>query len=99
MPNKKTVLVVDDERKITQIIESYLKNSGYEVVCAYDGTEALELFEKYPPALVILDLMLPELSGEQVCARIRKKSRVPIIMLTAKIDEDSILNGLHLGAD
>lgn len=99
MSRQKTVLVVDDEPKIAEIIKSYLEKSGFDVVCAYDGNSALSLFDLYAPALVILDLMLPGLSGEEVCMAIRKKSRVPVIMLTAKTGEESILEGLGVGAD
>ena len=99
MKGKKTVLVVDDEAAITKIVSSYLEKSGYETVCAHDGPTALELFDRHAPALVILDLMLPGLSGEQVCAALRKKSRVPVIMLTAKTAEEDALEGLKLGAD
>lgn len=96
---QKTILVVDDEPKITEIVKSYLEKSGYDVVCAYDGGSALSLFEMHAPVLIVLDLMLPGLSGEEVCKAIRKKSRVPIIMLTAKTGEESILEGLGIGAD
>ncbi len=95
----KTVLVVDDEPKIVEIIKSYLEKSGYEAACAYDGTGALALFDQCSPIMVLLDLMLPGISGEDVCRAIRKKSRVPIIMLTAKASEDSMLEGLGIGAD
>lgn len=93
------ILVVDDEPNIVAVVKSYLQNSGYEVAEAFTGSEALELFEKTNPSLVILDLMLPDFSGEEVCRRLRKRSRVPIIMLTAKVEEEDILNGLGLGAD
>lgn len=96
---QQTILVVDDEEKIVEIVKSYLEAAGYGVVCAYDGQEALRLFEQHAPALVVLDLMLPGLSGEAVCEAIRKRSRTPIIMLTAKVEESSIIGGLHLGAD
>lgn len=99
MDQRKTVLVVDDEVKIVEIITAYLEKSGYQTVCAYDGPGALKLFEMLAPVLVILDLMLPGLSGEEVCKAIRRKSRVPIIMLTAKTAEESILEGLNIGAD
>ncbi len=99
MVQKKTVLVVDDEVKITEVVKSYLENSGYNAVCAYNGLQALNLFDKLSPALVILDLMLPDMSGEDICAEIRKKSRVPIIMLTAKVEDTDIINGLRIGAD
>jgi DNA-binding response OmpR family regulator len=95
----KTILVVDDEPKITEVVKSYLEKSGYQAVCAYDGREALDSFDRCRPALVVLDLMLPGLSGEHVCREIRAKSRVPVIMLTAKTAEEDILKGLGLGAD
>ncbi len=82
-----------------EVVKSYLENSGYAVYEAYNGLEALERFEKVNPSLVVLDLMLPDIGGEDVCRILRRKSRVPIIMLTAKIDEDSILQGLNIGAD
>lgn len=93
------MLVVDDETAITKIVSSYLEKAGYEAVCAHDGDSALELFDRHAPVLVILDLMLPGLSGEQVCAALRKKSRVPVIMLTAKTAEEDAMQGLGLGAD
>lgn len=95
----KTILVVDDEVKIVEVVTSYLENSGYKVVSALNGGQALEVFEKVRPSLVILDLMLPDMTGEEICQKLRRISRVPIIMLTAKVDEEDILNGLHLGAD
>lgn len=94
-----TVLVVDDEKMITEAVSAYLKKMGCTAFCAESGTEALEIFEKHNIDFVILDLMLPGISGEEVCYRIRKKSSVPIIMLTAKTHEDSILNGFETGAD
>ncbi len=99
MAQDKIILVVDDEVKITQVLKSYLEKEGYGVVCAYSGKEALMQFEKVSPVLIILDLMLPDLSGEDVCRTIRKKSRIPVLMLTAKVEEESILKGLGLGAD
>jgi DNA-binding response OmpR family regulator len=95
----KKILVVDDESKIVEVVTSYLQNSGYRVYPAFNGRQALEIYEKVRPCLVILDLMLPDMMGEEVCQRLRRISRVPIIMLTAKVDEDDFLNGLHLGAD
>ena len=95
----KKILVVDDEPNIVEVVKSYLEKNGYEVVVAFTGSEALDLFEKTNPVLVILDLMLPDISGEEVCRRLRNRSRVPVIMLTAKVEEENILNGLGLGAD
>lgn len=97
--NPKRILVVDDEVKIVEVVKSYLENSGYAVIEAYTGNEALERFDRYGPALIILDLMLPDMSGEDICRTIRKKSKVPIIMLTAKIEEEDVLKGLDMGAD
>lgn len=97
--NIKRILVVDDEIKIVEVVKSYLENSGYRVAEAYDGKGALEMFERLSPSLIILDLMLPDMSGEDICRTIRKKSRVPVIMLTAKIEEEAVLKGLHIGAD
>lgn len=97
--NKKTILIVDDEERIVEFIESYLIKSGYEVLKAYNGCDALEIFNKEKLALILLDLMLPDLSGEQVCQTIRKTSKIPIIMITAKVEEESILKGLDIGAD
>ena len=96
---QKKILIVDDEVKILEVIKSYLENSGYSVYEAYSGKEAMEQFEKVNPALIVLDLMLPDITGEDICRELRKKSRVPIIMLTAKIEEDDILKGLNMGAD
>jgi len=99
MAPKRTILVVDDEAKIAEVVKSYLENSGYKAACACSGTEAMALFESLSPALVILDLMLPDMTGEEICREIRKKSRVPIIMLTAKIEESDVIGGLGIGAD
>lgn len=95
----KKILIVDDEPKIAEVVKSYLENTGYRVSVAYSGREALEKFERENPALVVLDLMLPDMPGEEICTALRKKSRVPIIMLTAKVDEEDILRGLNIGAD
>jgi DNA-binding response OmpR family regulator len=99
MLEEKTVLVVDDENKIVEVVKSYLEREGCKVFEAFDGKEALEIFERVNPDLIVLDLMLPDMTGEDICNIIRKKSRVPIIMLTAKIDEKSIISGLNIGAD
>lgn len=95
----KKILVVDDENKIVEVVKSYLEHSGYEVYTAFNGTQALVQFEKVDPCLIVLDLMLPDISGEDICRTIRMKSRIPIIMLTAKVDEEDILRGLDIGAD
>lgn len=95
----KKILVVDDEIKIVDVVKSYLQREGCEVYEAYNGNQALETFYKVKPDLILLDLMLPDISGEKVCKTIRKKSRVPIIMLTAKVSERDIISGLYMGAD
>lgn len=97
--DSKRILVVDDEDKIVEVVKSYLENSGYSVYTAFNGSQALEMYERVNPALIILDLMLPDLSGEEICRTIRKRSAVPIIMLTAKVEEEDILKGLDIGAD
>lgn len=99
MNRTKNILIVDDEAMIREVVSSYLEKKGFCVFTAETGLEALEIFEKQNIAFIILDLMLPDLSGEEICARIRKKSRVPIIMLTAKTTEQDLLNGLNIGAD
>lgn len=96
---KKVILIVDDEIKIIEVIKLYLENEGYDVIWATDGSDALYKYKKYSVDLIILDLMLPDISGEQICKSIREISDVPIIMLTAKTDEDSVLNGYSLGSD
>lgn len=95
----KNILVVDDEPMILEVVCSLLESKGYQVTSSENGKQALELFDTNNFSLVLLDLMLPDISGEEVCKAIRKKSRVPIIMLTAKVDEEDIVDGLFLGAD
>lgn len=99
MEAQKTILVVDDENKITEVLKAYLEKAGYRVATAESGHGALNAFKESKPSCVVLDLMLPDLPGEEVCREIRKTSGVPIIMLTAKVEEQSILNGLGMGAD
>ena len=98
MPTKK-ILVVDDEKRIVEIVKAYLERDGYQVAVAYDGKAALDLAQKEHPDLVVLDLMLPEISGWDVCRTLRKESDVPIIMLTARDDTTDKIVGLELGAD
>ena len=93
------ILVVDDEYKIRKVIKGYLEKEGYETITAEDGQEALEYYKNENPDLIILDLMLPEMSGEEVCSRIRHASDIPIIMLTAKGQEEDRVEGLDIGAD
>lgn len=95
----KKILVVDDEKPIADILQFNLKKEGYEVFCAYDGNEALKLVDEVIPDLILLDIMLPEKDGMEVCKEIRKKYEMPIIMLTAKDSEIDKVLGLELGAD
>ncbi|MCY6355543.1 response regulator transcription factor [Clostridium sp. ZS2-4] len=99
MTMEKNILVVDDEKKIVEVVKSYLEKDGYNVFEAYSGKDAIEIFEENNISLIILDLMLPDLSGEEICKTLRGKSRVPIIMLTAKVKEENILGGFNIGAD
>jgi len=95
----KKILVVDDEFKIVQLVRAYLQQAGFSVLTASDGQQALTLFRVEQPALVILDLMLPDIDGLDVAREIRKKSSIPIIMLTARAEDADRIAGLELGAD
>lgn len=95
----KKVLVVDDEPKIVQVVSAYLEKEGYQVFTASSGKEALELNERRAPDLIVLDLRLPDLPGEEVCRRIRQRRDTPILMLTAKAEEEDKVEGLAIGAD
>lgn len=93
------ILVVDDEKKIVEIVRAYLEREGFKVTSAYDGKTALGLARRQHPDLIVLDLMLPEMSGFDVCRALRKESDVPIIMLTARDETTDKIVGLELGAD
>ncbi len=93
------ILIVDDDPNICELIELYLHKEGYETKKAHDGKEALRLFATFAPGLVLLDLMLPEMDGYQVCTELRKTSNVPVIMLTARGETIDKVLGLTLGAD
>lgn len=93
------ILIVEDEQILREVVKDYLLHDGHEVLEAADGERALELFEEHTADLVILDIMLPRIDGWTVCRRIRKTSNVPVIMLTARADEDDYLLGYELGAD
>lgn len=95
----KKILIVDDEKPISDIIKFNLTKEGYDIVIAFDGCEAVTIFEEEKPDLIILDLMLPELDGLEVAKEIRKTSHVPIIMLSAKDSEFDKVIGLEIGAD
>ncbi len=94
-----TILIVDDEQRIIDLARMYIEQEGYHTLSATDGQTALNLILSESPALVVLDLMLPELDGWEVCRRVRSRSDVPIIMLTARSDDIDKIVGLELGAD
>ena len=96
---KNSILVIDDDRNILAIIEMYLRKAGYEVACCEQGDEALQLFRRVQPMLVVLDVMLPGMDGWEVLGKLRAESEVPVIMLTAKGDTLDRIQGLDLGAD
>jgi DNA-binding response OmpR family regulator len=98
-PNTQTVLVVEDEGSIASFVSLYLKNAGYAVRTASTGTQALDQVASEMPALIVLDLMLPDIDGIEVCRRIRKSSDVPILMLTARDEDVDKIIGLEVGAD
>jgi len=93
------ILMVDDEAKLVRLVQAYLQDAGYKVVAAYNGAQALQQFELESPDLIVLDLMMPEIDGLEVVRRIRAQSGVPIIMLTARVEETDRVVGLELGAD
>jgi len=95
----KKVLIVDDDVKTVELVKLYLKRDGYKVLTAYDGVEALRLAREAHPDLIVLDLMLPDIDGLEVCRTLRSESDVSIIMLTARSTDEDKLAGLELGAD
>lgn len=95
----KKILVVDDEIKILEVVKALFESKGFTVFTAENGRQAFEIFNRETISLILLDLMLPGMTGEEICKTIRKKSRVPIIILTAKADEADMLEGLGIGAD
>lgn len=98
-PSEKLVLVIEDDRNTASLISLYLKREGYRVLTAGDGESGLSLAERRSPDIVILDLMLPKIDGWEVCRRLRQKSEVSVIMLTARGEEIDRVSGLTLGAD
>lgn len=94
-----TVLVVDDEKPIADLVEVYLTNEGFDVLKAYDGATALACVESTPVDAAVLDVMLPDISGFELCRRIRETKLFPIVMLTARVTDADKINGLTLGAD
>lgn len=96
---KKNILIVDDEKEITDLLEVYLKNEGYEVFKFYCGNDAWRCIENNRIDLAVLDVMLPDIDGFSLCRRVREEFFFPVIMLTAKIEETDKINGIMLGAD
>ena len=99
MSDNKRIVVIDDEQSVREVVQAYLEKDGYHVFVAENGTEGLALAERMNPALIVLDLMLPDVSGEEICSEIRSRSDVPILMLTAKASEEERVAGLVSGAD
>lgn len=97
--DKQKILVIDDEDEIRELLRDYIENRGYEVFEAGDGKNAKEILKNQKIHLVILDLMLPDIKGEDLCKEIRKVYNVPVIMVTGKTDESSMVYGLSIGAD
>jgi len=96
---KPKVLVVDDDQKLVKLLSFHLEKQGYSPIEAYDGEEAFRSFRRRSVDLIILDLMLPGIDGLNLCRRIRRESNVPVIMLTAKVEQEDRVKGLNLGAD
>lgn len=94
-----SILIVDDEKKICEFIKAFLDNEGYYTDVAYDGNSAIDKINSKKYDLIILDRMIPYISGEEICEYIRKKSEVPIIMLTARIEDEDRIDGFKLGCD
>lgn len=97
--NGTTIMICDDNETVHQTLQLYLKEAGFRVVSAYDGVQALEMLKTVKVDLVILDIMMPKMFGTEVCRQIRKTSDIPIIILSAKVDESDRIVGLELGAD
>jgi DNA-binding response OmpR family regulator len=97
-PNKK-IVVIDDELSVQDVVRGYLEKDGYHVFVAGNGRDGLALAERTKPGLIVLDLMLPDIAGEEICREIRSRSDVPILMLTAKAAEEERVGGLAIGAD
>lgn len=93
------ILIADDNRQIISVLEEYAKKEGYETIVAKDGQEAIELFRKRQPDIILLDVMMPRIDGFEVCREIRKTSNVPIIMITARGEDFEKIMGLDIGAD
>ena len=99
MAKNNRIIVIDDEPSVREVVKAYLERDGYHVFTAENGSDGLALAERHEPALIVLDLMLPDVSGEEICDEIRARSDVPILMLTAKASEEERISGLQAGAD
>ena len=99
MSDNNKIVVIDDEPSVREVVQAYLEKNGYNVVVDASGSEGLSLAERIQPALIVLDLMLPDVSGEEICTEVRSRSDVPILMLTAKASEEERVAGLVSGAD
>jgi two-component system alkaline phosphatase synthesis response regulator PhoP len=95
----KTILVVDDEERLVSLLEAYLSQAGFRVITAGDGAQALQVAERQPPDLIVLDVMMPEMDGYEFMRLYRRERDVPIILLTAKVEPEDRIVGLELGAD
>ncbi len=93
------ILIADDNEDITSVLEAYARKEGFDVVIARDGLETLSQFRKYNPVAILLDVMMPHLDGYEVCRKIREKSNVPILLVTARGEDEERIMGLDLGAD
>ncbi|WP_238881506.1 response regulator transcription factor [Clostridium sp. YIM B02551] len=93
------ILIIEDEEKVSEVLKAYLEKDGYRVYCVTSGIKGLELFKTIDFKLIILDLMLPDISGEEICKKIREESQVYIFMLTAKGELNQKIEGLNIGAD
>ncbi len=99
MSDNNKIVVIDDEPSVREVVQAYLEKDGFRVHVADNGSDGLALAERIQPALIVLDLMLPDISGEEICSEIRSRSDVPILMLTAKASEEERVAGLVSGAD
>lgn len=99
MPETSKIMIVDDDRNICDLLQLYLQKDGYRLFFAHDGSQALDVFRQENPDLIILDIMLPNINGWDVCRLIRRHSNVPIIMLTARDSSEEKVSGLDMGAD
>ncbi|OFW59258.1 MAG: hypothetical protein A2V52_00305 [Actinobacteria bacterium RBG_19FT_COMBO_54_7] len=95
----KTIMIVDDEKNIVEFVRAYLRREGYRTLEAYDGTSAFRLWREHKPDLIVLDVLMPNLNGLELCKEVRKESRTPIIILSARSEEEDKLIGLDIGAD